>query len=295
MAGCIGKYIELTTLILGCGFSGKAIARAFVEAGEPVIGTTRSAAKFAGVAATGATALAFDGKLTPEIVEAFTSATKLILSISPDQGGDPVLPLLTDLKTAMPKLRWAAYLSTVGVYGDHDGAWVDENTVCKPVSSRSIARVAAEQAWQNMFAETSVPLAILRLSGIYGPGRNQIKTALEGGARRLVKPGQMFNRIRVEDIASATLFLAQKNLGGIFNITDHEPAPPQDVVAFACQLSGVAVPPEQDFATAELTPMARSFYGENKKVSNAKITGLGFEFAYPNYRVSLEQLWRDGV
>jgi nucleoside-diphosphate-sugar epimerase len=284
----------LTTLILGCGFSGKAIASVFVKTGEPVIGTTRSAAKFAGVEATGAKALAFDGTFTPEISTAFANATKLVLSISPDQGGDPVLPLLVDVKAAMPKLKWAAYLSTVGVYGDHDGAWVDEETVCKPVSSRSVARVEAETAWQEAFAKAGLPLTILRLSGIYGPGRNQIKTALEGGARRLIKPGQMFNRIRVEDIASATWFLAQHNLGGIYNITDDEPAPPQDVVAYACQLSGVPVPPEQDFATAELTPMARSFYGENKKVSNAKIKAAGFQFTYPNYRVSLQQLWQNG-
>jgi nucleoside-diphosphate-sugar epimerase len=295
VANSVRKHIKLTTLILGCGFSGKAIAKRFVAAGEHVIGTTRSVAKFAGVEATGAKALAFDGLLTPEIATAFASATTLILSISPDQGGDPVLLLLNNIKRAMPNLKWAAYLSTVGVYGDHDGAWVDETTVCKPVSSRSIARVQAEQAWQDVFAKAGLPLAVLRLSGIYGPGRNQIKTALEGGARRLIKPGQMFNRIRVEDIAGATLFLAKQNLGGVFNITDDEPAPPQDVVAFACRLSGVPVPPEQDFATADLTPMARSFYGENKKVSNAKIKSLGFEFNHPNYRVSLEQLWQAGA
>ena len=285
----------MTTLILGCGFSGKAIASAFVATGKAVIGTTRSAAKFAAVEATGAKALAFDGKPTPEIAAVLANATQLILSISPDQGGDPVLPVLTDLKSSMPKLKWAAYLSTVGVYGDHDGAWVDEETICKPVSARSMARIEAERSWQELFAKAGLPLAILRLSGIYGPGRNQIKTALEGGARRLIKPGQMFNRIRVEDIASATLFLAGQNLGGIYNVTDDEPAPPQDVVAYACQLSGVELPPEQDFFTAELTPMARSFYGENKKVSNAKIKGLGFQFAHPNYRVSLQQLWHDAI
>ena len=290
MAAGFRKSIELTTLILGCGFSGKAIASAFVGAGKTVIGTTRSAAKFGAIEATGAKALAYDGTLTPDIDAALLSATQLILSISPDQGGDPVLPLLQNLKASMPQLKWAAYLSTVGVYGDHDGAWVDEETLCKPVSSRSIARIEAEQQWQNLFVAAGIPLAVLRLSGIYGPGRNQIKTALEGNARRLVKPGQMFNRIRVEDIACATLFLANQNRGGIFNITDDEPAPPQDVVAYACQLSGVALPPEQDFATAELTPMARSFYGENKKVSNAKIKALGFKFLYPNYRVSLAQL-----
>lgn len=285
----------MTVLILGCGFSGKAIATAFAAQGQTVLGTTRSTEKFAGLKAVGATPLVFDGHLTPELLDVLAKTTKLVLSISPDQGGDPLLPLLKDLRAKMPKLEWAAYLSTVGVYGDHDGAWVDEQTLCKPVSARSVARVDAELSWQSVFAHAQIPLAVLRLSGIYGPGRNQIKTALSGGARRLVKPKQMFNRIRVEDIAAATVFLANQDLGGVYNITDDEPAPPQDVVAYACVLSGVELPPEQDFATAELTPMARSFYGENKKVANAKIKALGFDFMYPNYRVSLQQLWRDGV
>lgn len=282
-------------LIFGCGFSGKAVAAAFAAKGRPVFGTTRSQEKFAGLEAAGAKPLVFDGHLTPEISAVMAATRTLVLSISPDQGGDPLLPLLKDLQARMPLLVWAGYLSTVGVYGDHDGAWVDEQTHCKPVSARSVARVDAELAWQSVFARSNTPLAVLRLSGIYGPGRNQIKTALNGGARRLVKPNQMFNRIRVEDIAAATVFLAGKNMGGIYNITDDEPAPPQDVVAFACQLAGVDMPPEQDFATAELTPMARSFYGENKKVSNAKIKALGFDFMHPNYRVSLQQLWRNGV
>jgi nucleoside-diphosphate-sugar epimerase len=294
-----GRQGIVTTLILGCGFSGKAIATAFAAAGNSVgnsvIGTSRSAAKQAAIEAAGAKPLVFDGTHTPELAAAFAASTRLILSISPDQGGDPVLPLLPRLAAVMPKLEWAAYLSTVGVYGDHNGAWVDEETPPRPVSARSIARTEAEQAWQNVFAAHDIPLAVLRLSGIYGPGRNQIKTAMEGGARRLVKPGQMFNRIRVEDIARATVFLAAGRHGGIYNVTDDAPAPPQDVVAYACTLAGVDMPPEQDFATAELTPMARSFYGENKKVSNAKIKALGFSFAYPHYRMSLAQLWQDGV
>jgi hypothetical protein len=282
-------------LIFGCGYSGKAIARLYSARGIGVGGTTRSVGKFASVAGTGATALLFDGSLNDALSEALAKTTHLILSISPDNGGDPSLALLGDrLKDRMPRLQWGAYLSTVGVYGDHDGAWVDEETPCRPVSSRSVARVEAEGAWAGAFSAAGLPLAILRLSGIYGPGRNQIRTAMEGGARRLVKPGQVFNRIRVEDIAAATLFLADRGLGGIYNITDHEPAPPQDVVAYACTLAHVPLPPEQDFATAELTPMARSFYGENKRVSNAKVTGLGFRFGFPNYRVSLEELWETG-
>jgi nucleoside-diphosphate-sugar epimerase len=284
----------MTTLILGCGFSGKAIASTFAAKGGRVIGTTRNAEKFGAIRATGAQAMLFDGTMTPELAQALKSASRLILSISPDQGGDPVLPLVTDIEAAAPGLVWAAYLSTVGVYGDHEGGWVDEDSPCKPVSSRSIARLEAEQAWASRFAEAAVPLAILRLSGIYGPGRNQIRTAMAGEARRLVKPGQVFNRIRVEDIAGAALHLADRGRGGVFNVTDDEPAPPQDVVAFACHLAGVALPPEQDFATAELTPMARSFYGENKRVANLRIKNTGYRFAHPDYRLSLTELWQSG-
>jgi nucleoside-diphosphate-sugar epimerase len=285
----------MTTLILGCGFSGKAIATHFARLGEAVIGTSRSPEKFAAITATGAKAMVFDGTATAEILAALKETTQLILSISPDQGGDPVLPILEGVTDAAPKLVWAGYLSTVGVYGDHDGAWVDETTSCKPVSARSFARLDAENQWQSRFDDAGIPLAVLRLSGIYGPGRNQIKTAMAGEARRLVKPGQVFNRIRVEDIAGAAAHLARDKTGGIFNVTDDEPAPPQDVVAYACNLAGVALPPEQDFATAELTPMARSFYGENKRVSNARMKASGFAFTYPNYRVSLEQLWQSGA
>jgi nucleoside-diphosphate-sugar epimerase len=282
-------------LIFGCGFSGRAIASAFAGEGATVSGTTRSMAKADGIRAAGATPLVFDGTLTPVVEAALAACTHIVLSISPDHGGDPSLALLEARLTDLcPKLRWGAYLSTVGVYGDHDGAWVDEQTPCKPVSSRSVARVAAEEAWAGAFAKAGLPLSILRLSGIYGPGRNQIRTAMEGGTRRLVKPGQVFNRIRVEDIAGACLFLAGRGLDGVWNVTDDEPAPPQDVVAFACMLAGLPLPPEQDFATAELTPMARSFYGENKRVSNAKLRGAGYAFQFADYRASLAQLWRDG-
>jgi nucleoside-diphosphate-sugar epimerase len=284
----------VSTLILGCGYSGKAIAAAIAATGARVTGTSRSDDRLGAIRATGASAMVFDGAMTPELASALTSATRLILSISPDQGGDPVLPLVADLADAAPNLAWGGYLSTVGVYGDHDGGWVDEASPCRPVSARSVARLKAEQSWQERFAEAGVPLAILRLSGIYGPGRNQIRTAMAGEARRLVKPGQVFNRIRVEDIAGAALHLAGKGSGGIYNVTDDEPAPPQDVVAFACRIAGVELPPEQDFATAELTPMARSFYGENKRVANQRIKTLGYRFAFPDYRQSLTQLWQSG-
>jgi nucleoside-diphosphate-sugar epimerase len=165
----------------------------------------------------------------------------------------------------------------------------------KPVSVRSVERVEAEEAWQALTTAEGVPLAILRLSGIYGPGRNTFMNLANGTARRLVKKDQVFNRIRVEDIAEATAFLAGPKTGGVFNITDDEPCPPQDVVTEAARLMGMEPPPEQAFETAELTPMARSFYGENKRVSNAKIKALGFNFKFQNYHVSLEALLASGT
>ncbi len=178
--------------------------------------------------------------------------------------------------------------------GNHDGAWVDEETPCKPVSARSLERVQAEQAWQMASDGADAPLSILRLSGIYGPGRNGFINLEKGTARRLIKPGQVFNRIRVEDIGAATAFLISQNVGGIFNVTDDEPAPPQDVVTFAAKMMGIAPPPEQAFETAELSAMARSFYGENKRVSNRKLRDMGYAFHYPDYRLALRQLWESG-
>lgn len=277
-------------LIMGAGYSGMAIGAALARRGAKVFGTTRNAAKFQTLIDAGITPLIFDGTMNDSLKAAMAQSTGLIQSIAPGDE-DGVLNLLKhELKSTMPKLEWAAYLSTVGVYGDHDGAWVDEASECRPVSKRSHQRVKAETEWQAAADKISVPLAILRLSGIYGPGRNTFKRIEEGTARRLVKPDQVFNRIRVEDIAAATALLAAQQENGIFNITDDEPAPPQDVVTYACDLLSVSPPVEQDFATADLTPMARSFYGENKRVANNKIKQLGFVFAFPNFRVSLQQL-----
>ena len=164
----------------------------------------------------------------------------------------------------------------------------------EPVSARSVERVAAERAWLAFGRDNDIPVAVLRLAGIYGPGRNAFCNLEAGTARRLIKPNQVFNRIRVEDIAGAALFLAEKSIGGIFNVTDHEPAPPQDIVAEAARLMGVSAPPEIPFETAELSPMARSFYGENKRVSNARLRDLGFDFRFPDYRISLAELWNSG-
>lgn len=281
--------------IFGAGYSGRAIGAAFANAGFDVIGTSRSAEKAVTLEKHQIRGFVFDGSLSPALSAELAAVTHLVQSIAPGEAGDPLLSCLDrSLKTIAPGLVWAGYLSTVGVYGDHGGAWVDEETPCRPVSPRSRERVAAEKAWQTVAEASGLPLAILRLSGIYGPGRNGFVNLEAGQARRLVKKDQVFNRIRVEDIAAAALFLAARGLAGIYNVTDDEPAPPQDVVAEAARLMEIAPPPEQAFETATLSPMARSFYGENKRVSNERIKALGFRFAHPDYRRSLAQLWGDG-
>ncbi len=282
-------------LILGAGYSGRQIAVACKPLFDIMAGTTRSVANFEHLRQAGMCPVLYDGKvLSTSLLEEMTDVTHFVQSIAPGETGDSLASGREDLHAHMPALKWAAYLSTVGVYGDHDGAWVNEESELRPVSARSLERVDAERRWQDKAAKADVDLAILRLSGIYGPGRNTFVNFSKGTARSLVKPGQVFNRIRVEDIGRATEFLIRNAMAGTFNITDDEPAPPQDVVAYAAGVMGAEIPPVQDFETADLTPMARSFYGENKRVSNRKIRDLGFEFLYPDYRQSLDELWNSG-
>ncbi|MBX9454798.1 MAG: SDR family oxidoreductase [Rhizobium sp.] len=281
-------------LILGAGYSGKAIARICAPQFETIHGTTRTAAKFAEIEKTGATPIAFDGKtIPPQLAAALGEATHILQSISPELDGDEFLNRFKDLGKLAPKLQWIGYLSTIGVYGNRDGNWVDEAASLEPVSERSRERVIAEQQWLDAGAALGIPAAVLRLSGIYGPGRNAFVNLDNGTARRLIKAGQIFNRIRVEDIGRFTAFLIEHGKGGVYNVTDAEPSPPQDVIEYAARLMGVAVPPDIPFETAELSPMARSFYGETKRVSNARSCKLGFEYLYPDYRVSLDQMWND--
>ncbi|RFB99120.1 NAD(P)-dependent oxidoreductase [Rhizobium leguminosarum bv. trifolii] len=282
-------------MIFGCGYSGTAIAKAFAGDGVRISGTTRSTDKIEALRRNGVEAFLFDGEtMDDDLRRALADVTHLVQSIAPGKA-DPLLRLLGgDGASLPPGLEWIGYLSTVGVYGDHKGAWINEETPCVPVSGRSKERLEAEEGWLAMGRERGVPAAVLRLSGIYGPGRNAFCNLEKGTARRLIKKDQVFNRIRVEDIGAATRFLSDQHLGGIYNITDDRPGPPQDVIVEAARLMGVEPPPEQAFETAELTPMARSFYGENKRVSNAKLKAAGFEFSFPNYPMSLAQLWQDG-
>ncbi len=286
----------MNLFIFGIGFSGIEIAKAALASGAAVAGTTRSETKAARLAELGIEPFLFDGLLLGSgLLERLQSVSHLIVSIGPDNVGDPVLNALgKHLSSNMPALDWIGYLSTVGVYGDHDGAWVDETTQCRPVSDRSIERLKAEAAWRARADRMSKPLAVLRLSGIYGPGRNTFINLADGSAKRIIKPGQFFNRIHVADIAGAAMLLARQKADGLFNVTDDEPAPPQDVVTHAANLMGVEPPAEVAYQDAKMSPMARSFYGEVKRVSNAKIRKLGYEFGYPNYRAALKDMWHNG-
>lgn len=284
-------------LIFGAGFSGLEIGRQVSASGFSVAGTTRNASKFSRLAAAGLEPFQFDGtSFSHDLRARLQKVTHLVMSIGPDDGGDPLLPANRALLAGLlPNLQWIAYLSTVGVYGDHDGAWVTEDTVCKPVSKRSIDRLRTEADWQSFADAQSVPLVILRLSGIYGPGRNGFCNLANGTAKRVVKPGQIFNRIHIEDIAGAVLHLSTHNHNGIFNVTDSEPAPPQDVVTFCAGLMGVAPPPEIAYDDANMSPMARSFYGEVKRVSNAKVQGTGYEFQNPDFRTAFTKMWQTNM
>ncbi|UES52807.1 SDR family oxidoreductase [Roseibium aggregatum] len=277
--------------IFGTGFSSKAFVEEVRDQFDWIGGTTRSSDKMEALRTLGVEPFLFDGNSQGDgVAEALKQATHILVSIAPNEAGDPVLnQYANEIVGAKP--RWIGYLSTVGVYGNHDGAWVDEETPLNPVSKRSVQRVAAEEAWLAFAEQNDLPVQIFRLSGIYGPGRNAFENFRKGTARRLVKPGQVFNRIHVADIAGALKAAMTKPSTRVFNVTDDEPAPPQDVVAFAAELLGVEAPPEIPFETADLTPMARSFYGENKRVSNQRVKDeLGFTFRYPDYRVALKAL-----
>lgn len=279
-----------TLLSFGHGFSAKALTPRLVRSGWRVIGTTRSPEKADAVAASGAEPLVWPGT---DISGVLQQADALLISAGPGADGDPVLNALRDeITAAAARFEWVGYLSTTGVYGDHAGGWVDESTPLTPSTKRGLARVEAEAAWQ---AIPDLKLHIFRLAGIYGPGRGPFSKVRKGTARRIIKQGQVFSRIHVEDIAQVLqASLAQPNPGAIYNLCDDDPAPPQDVIAYAAELLGVPLPPAVDFETADMTPMARSFYAESKKVRNDRIKQeLGVQLMYPDYRTGLEALLGD--
>lgn len=291
-----GEGVRMKRLVVfGCGYS----ARRFVElhGGEfdAVDVTTRSAETADRLTADGLHAHLFDGWRTGEALAAAVGrATHLLASAAPTDAGDPVLIGAGDALAAAGDLAWIGYLSTIGVYGDAQGGWVDETTPPAPENERARRRVAAERAWLDFAAGKDAVVQIFRLAGIYGPGRSAVENLRAGAARRLIKPGQVFNRIHVDDIAAAVAAgIAHPHVGPIVNVTDDEPAPPQDVVAFAAGRLGLPVPPDIAFETAELTPMARSFYASNKRVSNRVLREeLGVALAFPTYREGIAALAR---
>jgi nucleoside-diphosphate-sugar epimerase len=277
----------------GFGYSAREFARRKIAQGWQVIGTTRSEQRAQILRADGFQSAVFTGaKPADDLRTMIAHATHVLVSTAPDDAGDPVLIHHgEDLATAS-EIEWIGYLSTVGVYGDHGGGWVDESGPLHPKSKRSRLRVAAEQAWLEFAKSTGKTVQLFRLAGIYGPGRGPLENVLADKARRIVKPGQVFNRIHVEDIANVLeASVAHPKAGGIYNVCDDEPAPPQDVVAYACEQAGVEPPPEIPFEDAELSPMGRSFYGENKRVSNALIKSeLGVRLDYPTFREGIASL-----
>ncbi|PRY93379.1 nucleoside-diphosphate-sugar epimerase [Hasllibacter halocynthiae] len=272
-----------TLLSFGHGYSARALARRLE--GWRVIGTTRSEEKAEALRAEGVGALIWPGEGDVPVEE----ATHLLSSVSPGPEGDPVLAAFgSRIAAHAPRLRWAGYLSTIGVYGDREGGWVDEESELRPTTDRGRARVRAEEAWR---AVPGLPLHVFRLAGIYGPGRGPFEKVRRGTARRIVKPGQVFGRIHREDIASALLAsIRAPDPGAIYNLSDDEPAPPQDVIAEAARLLGVPVPPEVPFEEADLSPMARSFYAESKRVRNDRMRALMGPLAFPTYREGLAAL-----
>jgi nucleoside-diphosphate-sugar epimerase len=243
--------------------------------------------------------LPFDGaaeNVDPRVAAAIMEADALLISAGPDENGDPVLRRLAREIAGAPKLKKIVYLSTIGVYGDHDGEWIDETAQPKPSNLRSRQRLAAEAEWLALARVKGKEVFVLRLSGIYGPGRNVLVKLREGTAKRLIKPGQVFNRIHVEDIAQAIdACFTGRAPGGVYNVTDDEPAPPQDVVTFAAELVGMQPPPETAFEETPLTPMQRSFYGENKRVSNRRMKALlDLDLVFPTYREGIGALIDEG-
>lgn len=287
-----------TLICFGFGYCAQDYVVEFGARFDRIVGTTRTAESAADHAARHyggreVEMLVFDGTApSAELITAVREADALLISTPPtENGGDPVLLTLGDEIAKSTALKSIVLLSTLGVYGDHGGAWIDETAVLKPVNPRSVERVEAEAAWTALGARTGVPVAVLRLAGIYGPGQNAIVNLERGRAWRIVKPGQVFNRIHVADIAQAIEAAFARRAAGAFNVADDEPTAPGDPIVYAAELMGRAPPPEWPFeeAVKSLPPMAASFYAECKRARNDKLKReLGVTLRYPTYREGLQ-------
>lgn len=274
-------------LSIGHGYSAEGLARRLLPRGWRVIGTTRSRA--AELKAQGVEPLLWPGTALP-----IAQASHLLTSVAPGAGGDPVLAEYAEVLAQARHLNWVGYLSTVGVYGDAQGAWVDEDTANPAQSARAQARLQAEAAWAEVCARAGVRLHVFRLGGIYGPGRGPFQKLREGRAQMVIKPGQYFSRIHQDDIGQALDLAIQSDIGPrVWNLVDNAPAPPQDVLRYAADLAGLPHPPDVSFEQADLSPMARAFYADSKRVRNTRITReLGLKLAYPDYQTGLAAILR---
>ncbi|MDJ1015141.1 MAG: SDR family oxidoreductase [Paracoccaceae bacterium] len=275
--------MERTLLSIGHGYSARALSRRLLTEGWRIIGTTRSAEKAEELRREGVEPVIWPGALLP-----IGEVTHLVTSVAPDAEGDPVLRDVGEELKAASHLEWVGYLSTTGVYGDRRGAWVDENSDLRPATRRGQARVKAEAEWRAL----GLPLHIFRLAGIYGPDRGAFSKVRKGTARRIIKKGQVFSRTHVEDIAQVLhASILRPNPGAAYNVCDDDPAPPEDVIAFAAELLGLPVPEAVPFEQAEMSEMGRSFYAESKRVRNDRIKDeLGVVLLYPDYRTGLRAL-----
>jgi nucleoside-diphosphate-sugar epimerase len=288
--------MDATLFCFGLGYSALAFSRRLRAEGWRIAGTCREPARAAALAAEGIEVLAFDrNRPLADAAARLASSDAILSSVPPDADGDPVLDRhAADLAAAAAagRVRWAGYLSTTGVYGDRGGDWVDESAELRPTGERGRRRVAAEQGWLALWRDHGLLVHLFRLAGIYGPGRNALATLREGSAKRVIKPGQVFSRIHVDDIAAVlAASLARPNPGAAYNVADDDPAPPWEVIEEAARLLGLAPPPAVPFEAASLSPMARSFYEDNKRTANRRIKDeLGVTLRYPDYRAGLAAL-----
>jgi len=284
---CYYRAMQRALFCFGLGYSAGFLARRLAHQGWAIAGTSRD-----GAAAPFALQRFERAQPLADASEQLAATTHLLISIPPDAAGCPVFDRHGAEIAALRPLRWIGYLSSTNVYGDRAGGWVDETMSTEPSGERGRRRVVAETAWRALGERSGIPVQIFRLAGIYGPGRSVLDALRAGTARRIVKPGQVFSRIHVADLAAVLeASMAQPRAGAIYNVCDDTPSPPDEVIAFAAALLGVAPPPLEDFATAALSPMARSFYDDSKRVSNRRIKEeLGVSLRYPSYREGLKAL-----
>ena len=275
----------------GYGYTCDYLAHEVMQQGWDVAGTTRDPEKRAFLRARGVKAHIFDYErplVDPDYI--LNGTTHLLISTPPDDRGDPTFAMHAADLIRIPTLEWVGYLSTTGVYGDRDGGVVDENSEIRPNSKRGSRRMRAEKEWLSLLMNYNFPVHLFRLAGIYGPGRSALDSVRAGVARRINKPGQVFNRIHVEDIVQVLMAsMAKPNPGAAYNLADDDPVPSWEVITYACELLGITPPPVIPYNEADMAPIARSFYNDNKRVSNARIKNeLGVKLKYPDYKKGID-------